>query len=115
MSISWGKSERFKFGSCGALIHWSPPKIPALYAITYKQDPKNKPKNHTVLFFGQADDLSEQAPALNGEILDTWTNNGGEAGELFVFIHPMPGSTLRNRLTVHEQLVLEYRPDGNRY
>lgn len=114
MSISWGKSERFKFTGGGALIHWSPQMIPALYAITYKQDPKNKPKSHTVLFFGQAEALAEQAPTYNQEILDNWTRNGGSADELFIFIHPMPGSTQRHRLLACEQLVLEYRPEGNR-
>jgi len=115
MSISWGKNERFKFSSGGSLLHWSPQTIPALYAITYKQDPKNKPKSHTVLYFGQAENLAEQAPANNREIVDTWVRNGGEADELFIFIHPMPGSTLRDRLNVHEQLVLEYRPGCNSY
>jgi hypothetical protein len=113
MSISWGRSERFKFGSAGSLVDWSPQTIPALYAITYRQDPKNKPKSHTVLYFGQAENLSEQAPASNREILDTWVNNGGVADELFIFVHPMPGSTLIDRLVVHEQLVIEYRPDCN--
>jgi len=114
MSISWGKSERFKFKGAGALINWSPETIPALYAITYKQDPQNRPKSHTVLFFGQAEVLAEQAPLYNQEILDNWTINGGRADELFVFIHPMPGSTQRHRLNAFEQLVEEYRPQGNR-
>jgi hypothetical protein len=89
--------------------------LPAVYAITYKQDPKNDPKSHTVLFFGQADDLFQQAPAHNREVLDVWANNGGDVNELFVFIHPMPGSTLRDRLSVHEKLITEYWPDCNRY
>lgn len=113
MTISWGKSERFKFSAAGALLNWSPRMIPALYAITYKQDPKNRPKSHTVLYFGQADNLAEQAPAYNDEVLDTWTKNGGNVNELFIFVHPMPGSTLNDRLTVHERLVSEYRPSCN--
>jgi hypothetical protein len=115
MSISWGKRQRFKFSSCGYLVRWSPPMIPALYAITYKQDPKNNPKNHTVLYFGQADDLSERAPAGTSEVLSTWTSNGGDANELFIFVHPMPGSTLQDRSALHAQLLSEYWPDCNRY
>jgi hypothetical protein len=115
MSISCGKKERFKFRAGGSLIHWSPQMVSALYAITYKQDPKNKPKSHTILFFGQAENLAEQAPAYNQNVLDDWTKNGGDPNELFIFVHPMPGSTLRDRLNAHEQLVIEYSPDGNRY
>lgn len=115
MSISWGRRERFKFTAGGTLMDWSPPILPAVYAITYKQDPKNKPKSHTVLYFGQADDLSQQAPTDNRQIMDSWVYSGGTVEELYVFIHPMPGSTRGQRSNLQEQLVAEYGPDCNRY
>ena len=114
MSISWGRRQRFKFTAGGGLIGWTPPNTSAVYAITYKQDPQNKPKSHTVLFFGHSEDLSRE-PIQSRHVLDLWENNGGSANELYVFIHPMPGSTQWNRITVHEQLVSEYAPDCNRY
>jgi len=115
MSVSWGKRQRFKFLPGGTLTAWSPPTVPAVYAITYKQDPHNRPKSHTVLYFGQGDDLSQEAPAYNRNVLELWANSGGNVSELFVFVHPMPGSTRRERSDVFEQLISEYSPDCNRY
>lgn len=115
MSISWGKRQRFKFNPGGTLNEWAPPMLPAVYAITYKQDPTNKPKAHTVLFFGQADDLSQQAARSHNHVLDFWANNGGNDSELFVFVLAMPDSTRWERSSVQEQLVSEYNPDCNRY
>lgn len=115
MSISWGKRQRFKFTGGEGITAWSPPMISAVYAITYRQDPNNRPKSHTVLYFGQGEDLSRQAPAFNNDVLDFWIANGGQASELFVFIHPLPGSTRWQRSSVHEQLISEYYPECNRY
>ena len=57
MSISWGKKQRYKFNSGVPLTSWTPPAAPGVYALTYKQDPETKPKSHTVLYFGHAEDL----------------------------------------------------------
>lgn len=115
MSISWGKRERYQFVASGNLTTWLPPAQAAVYAITYKQDPKNKPKSHTVLYFGQGGDLSQEAPAYNSDVLDQWIHSGGETNDLYVFVHSMPGSTRWQRSSVQEQLVSEYCPDCNRY
>lgn len=114
MSISWGVKQRFKFEPCGSLISWDPPPTPAVFAVTYRRDPE-KSKSHTVLYFGQAGDLSQEAPDLNRRLLDQWTNSGNDASELAVWLHKMPGSTSAQRSAVQEQLMAEYRPQGNRY
>src|SRR5258706_6900640 len=103
MSISWGKSERYKFTPGGTFIGWTPPMVPAVYAITYKQDSQNKPNSHTVLYFGEAADLSQEAPSLNAKVLETWRDTGGEADDLYVFVHPMSGSTKSERSKVQQQ------------
>lgn len=111
-TISWGKRERYKFASCGAFIGWSPPVVSAVYAITYKQDPDKKPNSHTVLYFGESEDLSQQAPALK-IVEDFWMENGGILDELYVFLHPMVGSNKSERSTVQYRLVTEYQPHVN--
>ncbi len=114
MSISWGVKDRFKFISGGPLSSWEAPAAPGLYAITYKRTAGN-PKAHTVLYFGQAQDLAHEVPEMNKTVLEQWAHSGNEANELFVFYHPMPGSTSGQRSRVQEQLISEYRPQGNRY
>lgn len=113
MSVSWGKRERFKFNTVGSLISWEPPPLSGVFAVTYKQDPAKK--SHTVLFFGQAEDLSREAPDLNRRVLDLWTEGGNDVRELTVWIHPMPGSTSQQRSRIQEELIAEYRPQCNRY
>lgn len=113
MSISWGIKERYKFNASGSLHSWDPPPMSAVYAITYKQNP-DKPKSHTILFFGQAEDLAREAHDLNRQVTDAWAESGHDVRELNVFVHPMPGSTTGQRFKVQEQLVAEYRPQCNR-
>ncbi len=114
MSISWGKKQRYKFNSGVPLTSWSPPAMSGVYALTYKQDPDTKPKSHTVLYFGHAEDLSQQASAYHKHVLDAWVENGGKVGELFVFVFPMNGASRWQRSSVQEQLVSEYSPQYNR-
>jgi hypothetical protein len=111
--VSWGKRERYKFASCGSVSGWVPPMVSGVYAITYKQDPKNKPKSHTVLFFGESEDLSQQASSMNKKVLDFWMGGGGVLDDLFVFVHPMVGASSNERAKVHERLVVEYQPQIN--
>ncbi len=113
MYVSWGKHSRYKFVSGGELRAWSPPLVPAVFAITYKQDPATKPNSHTVLYFGHAENLSDEMPAVNEEINDLWNKTAGNADKLYVFVYPMPGSTQGQRANIHWQLVTEYSPAGN--
>ncbi len=111
-TVSWGKRERYRFASCGALAGWAPPAVSAVYAITYKQEPDKKPKSHTVLYFGESEDLSQQSPILK-RVESFWREGGGTLEELFVFVHPMAGSTQYERVKVQDRLVTEYQPHVN--
>lgn len=115
MSVSWGRRSRFRFESAGEYSQVVlPPGTPAVFAITYKQDPVNKPKSHTVLYFGESADLSKDILERAKDIKETWLNTGGrEAADLYVFYHPMPGSTLWQRNSVQNQLESEYDPPVN--
>jgi hypothetical protein len=112
LSISWGMRDRYKFTSCGPLSTWTPPLIAAVYAITYKQDPAGKPKSHTVLYFGESEDLSKQS-TINDRVVHFWTEGGGDPAGLYIFVHPMLGSTQFERAKVRERLVSEYMPHAN--
>ncbi len=113
MSISWGKKDRFKFNAVGSLSNWDPRSVAAVYAITCKLDPE-KPKAHTVLYFGQVEDMSRDAPELNRQVIEAWTQSGHDIHDLLVFTHEMPLSTSNQRSRIQEQLISEYRPQCNR-
>lgn len=113
MSISWGKSERFKFDASGQLIDWQPPSFPAVFAITYNKDPE-RPKSHTVLYFGQADNLAMKAPPCRDQVVADWKYGSNDERDLYVFVCDMSGATERERVRIKEQLVAEYSPPCNR-
>ncbi|MBX9569805.1 MAG: hypothetical protein K2X77_12985 [Candidatus Obscuribacterales bacterium] len=115
MPISWGRAEKVTFSNCGALDQWVAEPTPAVYAVTYQKDPLNKPKSHTVLFFGESEDLAQQQTTIKHQVCDAWNREGGHSNELFVFVCPMKGSTKQQRIKLQQQLVLEYQPRANVY
>lgn len=113
MSVSWGRNTRYKFHAGGELRQSTPPAIPAVYAVTYKENPESKPKAHTVLYFGHAENLAEALPSVTEQLEQLWNKHAGNTAELYIFIYPMQGSSPRERQTVHGQLCAEYTPSAN--
>ena len=111
--VTFGRRQRIQFHAKGGLSHWRGEVGPAVYAITYKQDPTNRPKAHTVVFFGEADNLALQAGEINSDMKQWCEQHGGNCGELFVFAHEMPGSSKYERSHIQRQLVAEYDPLAN--
>jgi len=111
--ISWGRHERFRFSACGKLDDWAAPSVAAVFAVTYRRDPRNKPKGHTVLLFGECEDVSQVTHSIRQQVMDVWAESGGTSDELYVFLHAMPGSTRAERTRVKETLVIEYQPTAN--
>jgi hypothetical protein len=114
MSISWGRRRRFRFDAAGPLGNCvTPTGVPAVFAVTYKRDAANKPKAHTVLYFGESSDVSKDAITQCNNIQELWQNKGGGSSELFLFFHEMPSSTAMQREAVQSQLVSESDPPMN--
>ena len=112
-AVTFGKRERLKFVAAGTLNDWEPIPGPAIYALTYKQDAIGRPKAHTVVYFGQTSGIANDLTTVRHELREWWHENSGNDGELFIFFHPMPGSSPFERTNVQHQLVMEYDPRGN--
>ncbi len=111
MSISWGRRSRFRFHPAGEVSTCMVPESsPAVFAITYKQDAANRPKAHTVLYFGETADTAKDLYNQCKLIKEQWLDKGGNRTELFVFYHGMPSSSTWERSAVREQLIAEYDP-----
>jgi hypothetical protein len=110
-TVTFGKRERLKFIAGGTLEQWQPPQGPVIYALTFKQDAHMRPKAHTVAYFGETEDFSQ--PSIRNELNKWWDENSGHRGELYIFFHPMPGSSQHERAKIMHQLTLEYEPKGN--
>jgi hypothetical protein len=112
MAVSWGLIERYKFTACGALKAWAPSSTAAVYSITFKQDPLNRPKSHTVLYFGEAEDLAQETSSMH-YVIEACKDGQVGIEDMYVFVHPMPGSSKVERTKVQHELVGDYRPRGN--
>lgn len=112
-TISWGKRNRYKFGLCGQLASFRAPTAAGVYAVTYRQQPHFRPKAHTVVLFGEAEDISKQVDRISEDASRWWKEYSSDEPELFVFLHPMPDSTQVERDQVRAQLISEYAPHGN--
>ena len=108
--VSFGKRSRMKFWSGGTLNQWQTFSGPAIYALTYKEDAQARPKSHTVLYFGETEDLAQ--PSIHSDLIK-WHENYHVNGDLYFFFHPMPGSTQYERAKVKQQLTLEYNPKAS--
>lgn len=113
--ISWGRHQRVAFSNSGRLQEWAPDTIPALFAVTYQRDPFNKPKGHTVLYFGETDNMAEKASSIKHNMKEVWSRDGGDPSDLFIFVRQMDGSTTQERFRILERLILEYQPEANRH
>lgn len=111
MSISWGRRQRFRFSAAGTLSRCvTPAGFPAVFAVTFKRDAANRPKAHTVLYFGESADVSKDTAAQFSNIKELWVKRGGNESELFVFLYGMPSSTALQRAAIQSQLIAEYDP-----
>jgi hypothetical protein len=112
-TVTFGKRNRYRFTAGGTLKQWQPSGGAAVYAVTYKPDAVNRPKAHSVVYFGEATDLVKQSDTIRKDLHAWWDENGGTDRELFIFIHEIVGSSQYERANVHHQLVMEYDPVGN--
>lgn len=112
-AVTFGKRSRYKFISGGTLQQWKASCTEAVYAVTYKSDAEGRPKSHTVVYFGESPDLALQSEIIRRDLQNWWNENGGKNGDLFFFVHEMPGSSQWERSSVQKQLISEYDPHGN--
>ena len=83
MSINWGE---YAFEEIVPLDIWDPPLYGGIYAITYKKDPTNKPKVHTLLYIGETGNFSERGIGPDHHKYDCWKRHSNRTN-LYVSIH----------------------------
>ena len=109
MSIQFGDyvfDEPILFGK------WQPPKQPCIYAVLV-HDPKVKPKPYTVLFFGESDNLSDQAFFRSHIKYSCWTKQAGAEKNLFITQLKMPDVDGIQRKKTLNALIQKYQPVCN--
>ncbi len=86
---------------------WNPPRKAAIYAIVRKD-------NWKVLYIGESENLDDRGFWKGHHRYDCWVREAGSHSNLSIAIHPMPDSTLVERMLVESRLVKQLDPQCNR-
>jgi len=110
MSIKWLDKN---FAGPFTIKYWEAQKDPVIFAVMSKPDPKNSPTSYRILFFGQSGSLKTPKYFTKHRKIECWTNFANSFEELFVGFHPMPGSSVEERVDAVSKLVEKYKPVCN--
>ena len=95
--IRLGSLAGYPFEGPRLLGGWTPPPVPAVYAILCKPDPEAKPEQYAVIYVGHADDLSAERFPFRHPRAPCWVRRAGLPVE-GVHLH-LPGARRQPRRT----------------
>lgn len=110
MTIEWAGYE---FEGPHKLVDWEAPRKAAVYVISHKPNPVQKPKRHKNTYTGETENLSERGFPWGHEESDCWIDEAGGKDNVYISLHFMPGSTEEERQDVEADIIDEYDPACN--
>lgn len=112
--IRLGSLAGYPFEGPRVLAGWTPPAVPAVFAVMYKPTPDTKPEEYGVLYVGHSDDLSAEGFPFRHPVAPCWLERvAGNRFALYVCMHEAPGATRAHREQIGRELVAVYRPGCN--
>lgn len=110
--IRLGSLAGYAFEGPRALAGWTPPAIPAVYAILAKSNPK-RPQEFAVIFVGHADDLSAEGFPFRHPRSTAWIKRADGKFNLHACWLEVPGGTRAHREQIARELIAIYEPSCN--
>ena len=111
--IRLGPLAGYPFEGPRVLAGWTPPAVPAVYAVLYRPDPEGKPQDFAVIYVGHSDDLSlERFPFKHPEA-GCWIERAGSRWAVHVCYYEVPGGLPSHREQIVRELVAVYHPGCN--
>lgn len=112
--IRLGSLAGYAFEGPRLLAGWTPPKLPAVFAIVYKPEPEKSPERYAVLFVGHSDDLSKEHLPFRHPMAGCWLDRvGGDRFKLHICTLEAPGAQPPHREQIVRELVATYHPGCN--
>jgi len=111
--IRLGSLAGYPFEGPRALGGWTPPAVPAVYAILYKPDPETKPDRYAVIYVDHADDLTAERFPFGHRLAPRWIERAGNKWKLHVCYYEVPGGLRGHREQIAQELTAVYRPGCN--
>ena len=111
--IRLGSLAGYPFEGPRLLGGWTPPQVPAVYAIMCRPEPEARPDRYAVIYVGHADDLSAERFPFQHPRAACWVRRAGSKWKVYVATYEVPGGGRPHREQIARELTAVYRPGCN--
>ncbi|BBF99117.1 MULTISPECIES: hypothetical protein [Pseudonocardia] len=109
--IRLGSLAGYAFSGPRLLGGWTPPPLPAVYAILYRPDPDRE--RFAVTWVGHSEDLSAEGLPFRHRRSPCWVQRAGSKWALHIATLEVPGGGPGHRRAIAEELIGMYEPRCN--
>ena len=112
--IRLGSLAGYSFEGPRVLAGWTPPPVPAVYAILYPTDPDNPASERlAVCYVDHAEDLTTVGFPFRHPAASCWISRAGSKFQVRIATFEVPGGTAAHREQICQELNAVYHPSCN--
>ena len=111
--IRLGSLAGYPFEGPRLLGGWTPPSVPAVYAIMYKPEPEARPGRYAVIYVGHADNLAAERLPFQHPRAACWVKRAGSRWKVYICTYEVPGGGPAHREQIARELMAVYQPQCN--
>ena len=110
--IRLGSLAGYPFEGPRVLAGWTPPAMPAVYAVLYRPEPETADQ-YAVIYVGHTDDLSTERFPFRHPAAPCWIQRAGQQVSVYICTYEVPGGLRRHREQIVEELVRDLPAECN--
>ncbi|CAB4342288.1 MAG: hypothetical protein F2839_05715 [Actinobacteria bacterium] len=111
--IRLGSLAGYPFEGPRVLAGWTPPAVPAVYAIMCRNDAEGKPQEYSVIYVDHAQDLSQVGFPFRHPRSASWIARAGNKFNLQIAYFELHGGRESHREQMCHELLAIYEPSCN--
>jgi len=111
--IRLGSLAGYPFEGPRVLAGWTAPQVAAVYAILTRDDRERREQEYSVIFVGEAADLSAEGFPSRHVAARRWAERAGGRFNLHICVYEVPGGMASHREQIVRELIAVYRPSCN--
>lgn len=108
--IRLGSLAGYPFEGPRVLAGWSPPSVPAVFAILYREDPEGRQHDFAVIDVDHADDLAAAKLPFGHPRAKCWEKRAGTRFGVHICTYEVPGGSRAHREQIARELIAVYKP-----